>query len=142
MAIPELAAGFVYGMVGDNNLEEMKTCYSSTSPLWTYLSAALTDLEAFHIFKAMEQFELFVYHFQVDAAPCTQMADDIAEIESWAAAFKNPTSLISEVTKHYLLHKKAVSTDIATIKTDWAAESYFATGKDAADLLTILIPME
>lgn len=142
LALPELAAGFVYGMVGDNHLTEMEACYQGTSPLFTYLETALTDLEHFQIFKAMSQFELFVYHFQMDVAPCTQMTDDIAEIESWAAAFKNPTSLISEVTKHYLLHKKAVSADIAAIKADWATGAYFATGKDAADLLTVLIPMQ
>ena len=70
------------------------------------------------------------------------MSDDIAEIESWASAFTSPATLIPEVTKHYLLHKKAVSADIAAIKADWDAGSFFATGKDAADLLTVLIPME
>jgi len=142
LALPELAAGFVYGMVGDNNLTEMEACYTGTSPLFHYLEGALTDLEHFQIFKAIGQFELFVYHFQMDVAPCTMMSDDIAEIESWASAFAHPTSLISEVTKHYLLHKKAVSADIAAIKADWAAGSFFATGKDVADLLTVLIPIE
>jgi len=47
--------------------------------------------------------------------------------------------LVSTVTKHYLLHKKAVTADITAVKTDYAAKSYFATGKDAADLLTILV---
>lgn len=142
LALPELAAGFVYGMVGDNHLTEMESCYQGTAPLLSYLEGALADLEHFQIFKAMGQFELFVFHFQQDIAPCSMMSDDIAEIESWATAFTNPTSLISEVTKHYLLHKKAVTADIAAVKADWATGAYFATGKDAADLLTVLIPMQ
>lgn len=91
----------------------------------------------------MKQLELFVYHFQLDVAPCTMMGDDIAAIESWANIFKNPTELVATATKHYLLHKRAVTADIAAMKADWAASSFFATGKDAADLLTVLVgPIE
>ena len=142
LAIPELAAGFVYGMVGDNNLTEMETCFTGGEDLWGYLSAALTDLEGFHIFKAMGELEKFVYHFQLDAMPCTAMQDDLAEIAQWATIFTNPTELVSTATKHYLLHRRAVKTDIAAIKADWAADSYFATGRATADLVTVLLPME
>lgn len=139
LALPDFAAGFVYGMVGDNNLTEMEACYAGVSPLFTYLDAALVDIEGFHIIKAMEQLEQFVYHFQLDVAPCTAMGDDIQAIEQWAAIFKQPKALISSATKHYLLHKKAITTDIATIKADWDAKSFFASGVAAADLVTVLV---
>ncbi len=139
LALPDFAAGFVYGMVGDNNLTEMEACYAGVSPLFTYLEAALADIEGFHIIKAMEQLEQFVYHFQLDVAPCTAMGDDIQAIEQWAAIFKQPKALISSATKHYLLHKKAITTDIATIKADWGAKSFFASGVAAADLVTVLV---
>ena len=143
LMLPELAAGFVYGMVGDNHLQEMESCYSGVTPLYENLHAALKDLEAFHIFGAIKQFELFVYNFQVDVAPCTMMQDDIQAIESWATIFKDPKQLATTVSKHYLLHKRAVKTDITAVETDWANKSYFSTGKDAADLLTVLIgPIE
>ena len=90
----------------------------------------------------MEQLELFVYHFQLDALPCTMMQDDLAEIAAWATIFKDPSALIAEATKHYLLHRRAVKTDIAAIKADWAAGSYFATGRATADLVTVLLPIE
>jgi hypothetical protein len=143
MAAPELAAGFVYGMVEDNHLSEMESCYAGVQPLWQYVDAALKDIEAFHIVKALESLEKFVYHFQLDVAPCTNMGEDVAAIEQWAAAFKQPKSLVSKATKHYLLHRKAVSADIASIKNDWAGKQFFATGKVVADLLTTLVgPIE
>ena len=61
--LPEIAAGFVYGMVGDNHLQEMETCYAGVTPLYGFLEAAITDIESFKIFKAIEQFEAFVFHF-------------------------------------------------------------------------------
>ena len=71
------------------------------------------------------------------------MGDDIAAIESWATIFKNPTELVATATKHYLLHKKHVTTDISTIEADYAAGEYFAAGNTAADLITTLVgPIE
>merc|ERR1712045_951305 len=86
LMLPELAAGFVYGMVGDNHLTEM---------------------------------------------------------EAWAQVFKQPKSLATTVAKHYLLHKKAVTADITAVRADWDNKSYFSVGKDAADLVTVLVgPIE
>jgi len=142
-ALPEVAAGFVYGMVGDNHLSEMEACYSSTQPLIANLETALKDIEAFHIVSALKELESFVYHVAVDAAPCMKMGDDVAAIEKWAQIFKSKTTLVATATKHYLMHKKAITADIATVKADWAASSFFATGKAAADLITILVgPIE
>ena len=130
-------------MVGDNHLAEFEGCYSGVTPLWTILETAIADVEAFHIFGAIKEFEKFVYHFQADAAPCLTLSDDIAAVEAWALIFKNPTSLVATVTKHYLLHKRNVTADITALKTDYAASSYFSVGKDAADLLTVLVgPIE
>ena len=67
------------------------------------------------------------------------MGDDVAAIEAWAQIFKQPTSLATTVAKHYMLHKRAVKADIAAVRADWANKSYFSTGKDAADLVTVLI---
>ena len=143
LELPKMAAGFVYGMVGENHLSEFEACYAGVSPLEGYLSAALSDLEQFHIIAAMKQFEEFVYHFQLDVAPCHNMGDDVAAIEAWAQIFKSPTSLVSTATKHYLLHKKAIKADIASIHTDMDASDYFKTGEEAADILTILLgPIE
>jgi len=71
------------------------------------------------------------------------MQDDISAIEVWAEAFKTPKTLVATATKHYLLHKRAITQDIATLKADWAAKQFFATGRTAADILTTLVgPME
>ena len=115
MMLPDLAAGFVYGMVGDNKLTEFESCYSGVAPLEQYLMAALKYVEGFHLIKAMEQFELFVYNLQTDVAPCKNMDDDIQKIEQWAQIFKTPKDLLANATKHYLLHRGDISTDIASI---------------------------
>ena len=80
LEIPEIAAGFLYGFGLDNNLPEFQACYAGSADLYKYLGAALTDIEQLHLIKAMKQFELFVYHFQLDMAPCTHMQEDEAAI--------------------------------------------------------------
>ena len=120
-ALPELAAGFVYGMVGDNHLTELETCYSSATPLWGFLDAALNDLEAFHIFGAIKQFESFVFHFQEDVAPCRhgEMSEDLAALSSWASIFTTPEKLVKTVTKNYLFHKKAITNKMHSTKANY-----------------------
>jgi len=70
------------------------------------------------------------------------MGDDLAEIEKWAVAFEHPASLVETASKHYLLHRKAITKDISTIKADWTASEYFLSGRSVADLVTILVPMQ
>ena len=67
------------------------------------------------------------------------MSDDVAAIEAWAQIFKTPKTLATTVAKHYLVHKKAVTADITAVRTDWTNKSYFSVGKDAADLVTVLM---
>ena len=63
MAIPDFAAGFLYGMVGDNHLSEFETCFQSSGQLMPYINAFISDLENFKIIAAFENFEKFLFHF-------------------------------------------------------------------------------
>lgn len=69
------------------------------------------------------------------------MSDDISTIEAWAKNFADVKSLAPTLTKHFLLHKKAIEADIATLKTDANDQEWFATGEEIADIVTILLPM-
>lgn len=44
---------------------------------------------------------------------CKNTQDDLKAIEAWATIFTNKAQLVAQVTKNYLLHKKAVKADIA-----------------------------
>lgn len=52
-AVPEFAAGFMYNLIGGNNLPEFKACYTSTQPLFGYVKDAMNNLEELHILKAI-----------------------------------------------------------------------------------------
>lgn len=142
-AVPEFAAGFLFGMVGDNHLTEFQTCMKSSDQLVPYIDAFITDLESFKIIAAFENFEKFLFHFQEDVAPCKNVSDDVAAIEAWAAIFKEPTTLVETLGKHWLIHQKAIKKDIASEKADWSAGSYFKAGADIADAVTLAVgPVE
>ena len=142
-SVPEFAAGFLYGMVGDNHLAEFQTCMTSSDQLMPYAEAFLTDLESFKIIAAFENFEKFLFHFQEDVAPCKNVSDDVAAIEQWAAIFKEPTTLVETLAKHWLIHQKAIKKDIASEKADWSTKNYFKAGADIADAVTLAVgPIE
>lgn len=67
------------------------------------------------------------------------MGPDIAAIEAWTQIFHNKAQLVATVSKHYLLHKKAVRTEIADLEANWDLGYYFWAGVKAADLADLLI---
>ena len=110
-----------------------------------YVEAFLKDLEQFHIIDAFKNLEKFVYHLQLDAEPCqsANLQDDMAAIKAWAEIFKEPSSLVEKLGKHWLLHQHAIKKDIAAEKADWAAKNYFKAGADIADAVTLAVgPIE
>jgi len=142
-AVPEFAAGFLYGMVGDNHLSEFQTCMNSSEELVQYANQFLTNLEHLKIIAAFEDFEKFLFHFQMDVAPCKNVGDDVKAIEEWAEIFKEPTTLVETLGKHWLIHQKAIKKDIAAEKADWASQNYFKAGSDIADAVTLAVgPVE
>ena len=71
------------------------------------------------------------------------MGDDLSAIADWASIFTNPKELAATVSKHYLLHKKQIKTDIGALESDWGQALYFRAGVDLADLMTVAIgPIE
>lgn len=89
--------------------------------------------------QAILEFGLAALNAPIALKTCEGMGPDIKAIESWATIFTNPAELTATVTKHYALHRKAIKADIATVKADWAASEFFASGKATADLLTLAV---
>ena len=57
--------------------------------------------------------------------------------------FRDPKTLAKHLATHYALHKKAITTDIQSLESDWEAQLYFKAGQDLADLATLAIgPIE
>ena len=48
MAIPDWVAGFIFGLTGDNNLEEIETCYTGGQGIVDDAEAALADIKDGH----------------------------------------------------------------------------------------------
>ena len=45
-AIPDWIAGFVFGMTGDNHLDEIEKCYTGGDKIVTDVEAALSDIKS------------------------------------------------------------------------------------------------
>ena len=135
----EFVAGFLYGMVGDNHLDEIKTCYESTAPLKELVDSFITHMEHMNFFAAIEDFEEFMLSVHHYTEPCRVEAlkDDIASIEAWLAQFKHMGALVRKVSRHYVMHRKVIKADISHERADWAAGSYFKAGADMADVVTL-----
>ena len=138
-AVPELAAGFMYGMIGDSDLKEFKMCYKSTEPLFHYVQDAVEDIKEKKWLQVVEQVKLFMTNFKKDLEPCKNMSDDVQAIEHFFEKFEDPLALAKEVLVNFEQHKDDITKDMELIKSDWGAEKYFETGRATADLVVAVI---
>ena len=79
--IPKVIEGFVYEIFDESTLPEINKCVVTSKPLLRYAKTIIGDLEHLRIIDMLENLELFIYHWQLDLMPCTQMGDDIAAMK-------------------------------------------------------------
>ena len=115
MAIPDFIAGFVFGMTGNNDLEEIESCYQGGQLMASEIETGIADIKkggTDNDIQAGIQFALAALQIPQALNTCENMDEDIAAIEEWASIFKNPTALASKVATHYALHHKEIQSDI------------------------------
>ena len=142
LAIPDFVAGFVYGLTGDNNLQEIEACYQGGEVMATEIEAGIADIKiggTDHDIQAGLQFALAATQIPVALNTCEGMTDDINAIEQWASIFKDPAKLAQKLALHYARHKSEIQGDISTLESDWDTQKYFDAGKDLADIATLAI---
>jgi len=146
MAVPDFLAGFVYGMVQDNQLVEIEGCAQGWEIMLPEIQTGINDIKAGgwnNDTQAALEFALVILQIPQALHACESMQDDIAAIESWAQIFTNPAQLAATVSKNMVFHKSAISSDMTALTTDWDAGEYVSAGEDLAQLMIDLIgPIE
>lgn len=150
MGAADFVAGFVYGMTTDNNLSEIEACFTNSEQtamlMYNEVESGIADIKHGgwdHDVQAAFEFGLVALQIPQLLHSCPGVSTDIAAIESWAAIFKDPSALVSTVTKHFLFHKKEITADLDALKADWANDLYWKSGVDLADTLTLAVgPIE
>jgi len=141
-AMPHFIGGLFYGLTAENHLEEFTACYTGGSTQFQEIEFALAEFGKDgwdHEVQAILELGIVVLQIPQTLHTCKNMGDDLAAFTDWASIFMNPAELTATITKHFALHKKAITADIAEEKAHWAAEEWWKAGITAADLLTIAI---
>jgi hypothetical protein len=144
--IPKFLGGFVWGMTGENHLEEIESCYQGGDMLYHEIEFALGEISQDGwdpTVQAILEFGIVILQIPQALHNCKNMGDDLAAINEWGSIFTNPAKLSATIAKHMALHRKQITSDIAADKAHWAAEEYWMAGLTTADLATVAIgPIE
>ena len=141
--VPDFTAGLIYGFTGDNNLDELRTCMQDVDPLVDYAHKAIGDIFSGKVIKGIEDLGDILWLLPDAVAGCDNLGGDMADIMAWAEVFKHPVKLGKKVSKNWVFHGVQAKKDIAQEKADWAAQDYFKSGEDVADIMTLLVgPVE
>ena len=131
--------GLMEGLVGDNHLTELSSCFTDAEAVVKDVETVVQDVEGKKWVSAAEAIKTTVVGVETALQDCKGMDDDIAAIKSWSKVFESKSGLIETVTKHMVFHSKEIKQDLSDVKSEWGAEEYFQSGKSAADLLTIAL---
>ena len=140
VAIPEFVAGIMEGLVKENHLAEIQTCFVGSEQIALDVEAALGDLKSGEIIRGIRLVKKIMNdELPADLANCHAMSDDLAAVKEWASIFESPSHLVEVATKNWLFHKKAIKGDIANEEAAWAAGNFFQAGEYTADIITALV---
>lgn len=106
-------AGLVYGLTGDNNLDEMQKCFKSTGPMIEDLQKALEEFKTFNIIGGINEIGQMILQLPYAFKDCASMKEDMHAIEDWATIFSDPLRLMKTVSMNYLEHGIEIQHDIA-----------------------------
>jgi len=135
LAAPKWAAGVVFGLVGENNLNEIETCAHDGVSMAPEIEAALHELRTGDFESAVANLMVLVNEIPTLLSDCKGMNDDITAIKEWASIFNSRALLVATLAKNWVLHKRGIKSDIADAEASWAEGAYFSAGLTSADIL-------
>lgn len=140
MAIPDYLAGFVWGLTGDNQLDEFEKCFQDSDAVWEMGWQVVGDFAGGEVLVAFEDLGTLAGMIPPLMTTCsTDLQDDIQEIASWALIFTQPAKLLERVGKNWLLYYIPIQHDFAVIQSDWLKEDFWGAGVASADVATKLL---
>ena len=142
MAIPDYVAGLVYGLTGDNQLDEFEKCFTASDEIKAMGVQIYNEFAGDEIIQAFEDIGNLASMIPPLMTTCsTDLQDDLNEISEWAAIFKHPGDLLERVGKNWLVYHFQIHSDFKDIQSDWLSGDYFGAGEVSADFLTkVLTP--
>jgi hypothetical protein len=81
LSVPEYIAGLMYGLTGENHLDELTKCLNTGDGLLKQVETVVGDFEGKHIIHGFEDLGTLASMLPPALATCEGMDDDIAQIK-------------------------------------------------------------
>ena len=82
-AVVNMAAGIAYGFVNDNQLPEIKKCFTASKAVYPHLQNAVKDVIAGHTKDAITELKALAAAMPGVIDTCKQIQDDEAALVKW-----------------------------------------------------------
>ena len=136
--VEDFLAGFIKGVINENDLDKIEVCLKDASSLETELEQAITDFkngDITHITEGIMIIGKMVQELPTDLGDCQAMQADLTRLESWAAIFSNPKALAAALAKNVPSNMSNIEQDIIKLMADVKTDEMFYAGEDIADIL-------
>ena len=140
--VENFLAGIIEGLIGENDLPEIKKCLNDSSAIEKQLAEAIADFEKGDISDIIKGIQIIggiLQNLNHTLGDCQGMQDDIARIEKWAQIFENPQKLVQTLVQNVISNLSAIEADISKVQKAWGSGDFFGLGQDIADILVLAI---
>ena len=137
-----ITAGLLFGMTGQNDLEQIEACFQGSQKMLDSLEQAIADFSDGgwnSITQGSIEIVQLALMIPLEMQTCSDMSEDFAKIQAWGLQFTEPGRLTADVSKHYMFNRKLVNDAIAELKLDYSEARYFETGQDLATITNLLL---
>ena len=144
---PEFAAGFVFGMTG-NDYESViagpDACYTvpkhdlPSKELNMAMSLLKGGKEVGQIAAGID-YSLYIEQLNSMLGSCTEVQSDLQRISNWADIFNDPELAGRTITENFIKNPGLIEADIKVMEQWWDSADYYKSGMTLAYIANTLI---
>ena len=141
-AAAHFLAGWMYGMTGENNLDEIAGCYEHSADIAESLQIVIRGFKkGGPIWITQASLELIQLALVIPQTVqhCKNIGEDIQAIESWAMQFTEPVKLSTKVSKHMAFNALAIRKEMKSLESNIENGAHFEAGRDLASVTNMLL---
>jgi len=80
-------SGIIFGLTGDNHLDELEHCFKSSEPLIEDVAQVLDDIKNLKLIAAAQDFGKVIWVLPDSISECHGIDEDVQKIKEWAQIF-------------------------------------------------------
>ena len=134
----QIVLGLMNGIVEEEGLQDIESCGGDISADATGTWNGFQDFWEGEWVSGTEELLKVVTNIPTALADCSNISEEVAELEEWIAVYAHPADLPGVVSYNGMRNMLKLTRDMTMAKRQWKKEQFFDFGTTLGEMLVIL----